>query len=70
MSTCMAFCEMSGGYRQEPCNRCERVVDGYCPKREDKTHCEHWWDGQPCCSCGTDEPKDVEKGVEGSPNAG
>lgn len=24
-----------------------------CPKREDGTHCVHWWDGDhPCCACG------------------
>lgn len=26
--------------------------DGYCGRREDKTHCEHWWDGKACCTCG------------------
>lgn len=25
-----------------------------CPKREDGTHCVHWWDGDaPCCACGS-----------------
>lgn len=28
-----------------------------CPKRDDKTHCVHWWDAKgPCCSCG-DNPR-------------
>ena len=27
---------------------------GMCPKQEDRTHCECWWDGKPCCSCGYD----------------
>lgn len=29
-----------------------------CPKREDKTHCAHWWVGAPCCGCGA--PADPE----------
>lgn len=27
------------------------VPNEYCYEREDETHCEHWWDGEPCCSC-------------------
>jgi len=27
----------------------------FCPCREDKTHCECWFDGEPCCNCGSDE---------------
>ena len=23
-----------------------------CPVRADKQHCEHWYDGNPCCACG------------------
>jgi hypothetical protein len=23
-----------------------------CPQRQDKKHCECWYDGRPCCSCG------------------
>lgn len=26
--------------------------DETCPEREDGSHCEHWWDGKPCCDCG------------------
>ena len=22
-----------------------------CLKREDKIHCEHWYDGEECCDC-------------------
>ena len=22
-----------------------------CPKREDRKHCVHWYDGEPCCDC-------------------
>ena len=25
----------------------------FCPKSEDKQHCIHWYDGEPCCRCGT-----------------
>lgn len=29
------------------------VAEGFCPKRDDGTHCVHWWDGEePCCACG------------------
>lgn len=28
------------------------IKEGYCPNRKDKTHCECWWDGEKCCSCG------------------
>ena len=23
-----------------------------CPEREDKTHCNCWYDGKVCCACG------------------
>jgi hypothetical protein len=23
-----------------------------CPARDDRTHCVHWYDGDPCCGCG------------------
>ena len=23
-----------------------------CPKREDRIHCNCWWDGDACCACG------------------
>jgi len=23
-----------------------------CPKREDKRHCNCWYDGEACCACG------------------
>lgn len=26
--------------------------EGYCSVREDETHCDCWWDGEACCSCG------------------
>jgi hypothetical protein len=31
----------------------ERVkhAEGYCIDRDDAQHCEHWWDGEPCCDC-------------------
>lgn len=32
------------------------VDEEYCPKREDATHCRHWWDCEPCCACGKDDP--------------
>jgi hypothetical protein len=28
--------------------------EGACSAREDGVHCVHWWDGEPCCSCGHD----------------
>jgi len=33
-----------------------------CPKREDQKHCECWYDGRPCCSCGT---QDGDPNLEG-----
>lgn len=27
----------------------------FCPKRDDQTHCNCWWDGKPCCACGSNE---------------
>lgn len=33
-------------------NRKEKIEEGWCPVREDETHCVHWWDGdKPCCGC-------------------
>lgn len=26
--------------------------DGHCEERHDGVHCDHWWDGEPCCACG------------------
>lgn len=26
-------------------------AEGYCSKRNDKTHCHHWWEGYKCCVC-------------------
>lgn len=28
----------------------------WCPAAEDHTHCNHWWDCEPCCRCGNDTP--------------
>jgi hypothetical protein len=42
------------------------IAEGYCPMREDKVHCAHWWDNGPCCNCGSpkaefeDEKEDDE----------
>lgn len=28
-----------------------------CPKSKDgRGHCQHWWDEEPCCWCGSDSP--------------
>lgn len=27
-------------------------MKGFCSAREDGAHCEHWWDGEECHSCG------------------
>ena len=27
------------------------MLEGWCPEREDKTHCVCWWDGEKCCGC-------------------
>lgn len=35
------------------------MARGYCPKRKDKTHCIHWWDGEePCCNCGDNQDEE------------
>jgi hypothetical protein len=28
--------------------------EGFCSASEDQTHCEHWWDCEPCHFCGFD----------------
>jgi protein gp37 len=40
-----------------------------CPAREDRTHCEHWWDDEPCCSCGLNGLDWVIAGPETGPRA-
>jgi protein gp37 len=48
------------------------IGEGYCPKREDNTHCVHWWDGEgePCCGCKQIGPIDwVIAGGESGPKA-
>ena len=37
-----------------PVLRCRCSAESACPAREDATHCDCWWDGDPCCSCGAD----------------
>ena len=27
----------------------------FCPARDDTIHCVHWWDGEKCCSCESNE---------------
>lgn len=41
------------------------IADGFCPARDDQTHCPHWWDGEePCCGCGDNTPeKEVTDGA-------
>lgn len=34
--------------------------EGFCSARTDETHCEHWWDDQPCCACGHNETDEHE----------
>ena len=36
-----------------------------CPTREDKMHCDHWYDGDKCCSCGAPAMTDEEKRAQG-----
>lgn len=41
-----------------------QIAAGFCPNREDATHCVHWWDNDgPCCSCGDDidTPTEVDR---------
>lgn len=38
----------------------EREWETPCPKREDKIHCECWYDGNPCCGCGENPYLDEE----------
>lgn len=33
-----------------------KLINGYCPKRDDELHCSHWWDAEPCCDCYYDGP--------------
>lgn len=35
--------------------------DGWCPAAADGMHCEHWWDGVPCHTCGYDGPDEVHQ---------
>lgn len=32
-----------------------------CPKREDRQHCNCWYDGKACCACGDPATEDLEK---------
>lgn len=38
---------------------------GACAEREDGTHCECWWDGGTCCSCGAVAMTDEEMALQG-----
>lgn len=37
-----------------------------CPKRADRIHCEHWYDGDACCACGDRALLDAELVAQGS----
>lgn len=53
---CGSPLEMSPDAKDGVCADC--IVDGFCPKRADESHCEHWQDGLPCCDCGFNGPDD------------
>ena len=40
-------------------------AEGHCRNRADKTHCEHWWDGEKCCSCGAAAMTSAQKRAQG-----
>lgn len=55
------FADLDGeafkAYYCEPCMRAARDGEAThwetpCPKREDKQHCDCWYDGERCCACG------------------
>ena len=33
----------------------------FCAKRDDYMHCDHWFDGEACCACGTPAMTDEQK---------
>jgi hypothetical protein len=51
------FCTLKMSPLGDVCEKFDPDLDnGYCPNREDKIHCECWWDERgPCCSCGHKE---------------
>lgn len=54
----MNECTCSG----DGCPECGDPSEGFCRKREDGTHCEHWWDGdKPCCACSDNSGADPAK---------
>jgi hypothetical protein len=41
-----------------------------CPNADDGIHCEHWYDGEPCCRCSAPEmpvEQRIEQGMEEAP---
>jgi hypothetical protein len=37
----------------------------FCPKREDRQHCNCWYDGEVCCGCGAPVMTEAEKREQG-----
>jgi len=35
-----------------------------CPKREDKQHCNCWYDGDACCACGDPATNSEDRGEQ------
>jgi hypothetical protein len=45
-----------------------RSSEGYCIKRDDETHCLHWWEGEKCCNCDAPGMSEEEKEKQGMNN--
>jgi hypothetical protein len=38
------------------------LEEGFCPQRQDESHCECWWDDGECCNCGYGPHKETKMG--------
>lgn len=48
----------------EPRSSPPDATEEWCPRRSDGVHCDCWYDGEPCCSCGApadDDSKDCAR---------
>ena len=52
---CPTCAEGSPAHVIERCSTGQDEWETPCPGRDDKIHCDHWYDGESCCGCGDDE---------------
>lgn len=62
---CSDLCEEAYYNMEEKDASVDTSLESPCPKADDKIHCQHWWEGDPCCTYGAPEMSDEKKREQG-----